>query len=136
MRAHLLLLAKTPVPGRVKTRLCPPHTPEEAAAIAAAALADTLDAVSGTPAAAGHTLVVEGDHPAPRGWGRVAQRGEGLPDRLANAFLDTRLLGVPALLVGMDTPQVSAELLTGAMKELTGTDADAVRGLATDGGWW
>ena len=39
----LLVMAKAPVPGRVKTRLCPPCTPDEAAAIAAAAIADTLD---------------------------------------------------------------------------------------------
>jgi len=46
MRAQLLVLAKTPAPGRVKTRLCPPYTPEQAARIAAAALADTLDSVA------------------------------------------------------------------------------------------
>ena len=42
---HVLVMAKAPVPGRVKTRLCPPLTPDEAAEIAAAALADTLAAV-------------------------------------------------------------------------------------------
>jgi uncharacterized protein len=133
MRAHLLVLAKTPVPGRVKTRLCPPCTPEEAARIAAAALADTLDAVSATPAAR-RTLVVEGDHPAPRGWGRIAQRGQGLPERLTHAFLDSALPGVPALLVGMDTPQLTSGLLTEATDALA--TADAVLGLAADGGWW
>ncbi|MGH3885224.1 MAG: hypothetical protein ACRDSZ_01435, partial [Pseudonocardiaceae bacterium] len=44
-RAALLVLAKAPVPGKVKTRLCPPATPAQAARIAAAALLDTLDAV-------------------------------------------------------------------------------------------
>src|SRR5262249_3936520 len=44
--SHVLVMAKAPVPGRVKTRLCPPCTPTEAAALAEAALADTLDAVA------------------------------------------------------------------------------------------
>ena len=45
--AVLIVLAKAPVPGRVKTRLCPPATPQQAAELAAAALLDTLDAVRG-----------------------------------------------------------------------------------------
>ena len=49
---QLLVLAKEPVAGRVKTRLCPPLTPEQSAQVAAAALADTLDAVRSTPVAA------------------------------------------------------------------------------------
>src|SRR5690348_8634679 len=44
----LAVLAKRPVPGRVKTRLSPPFTPEQAAALAGAALQDTLAAVSAT----------------------------------------------------------------------------------------
>ena len=41
---QILVMAKEPVAGRVKTRLCPPCSPEEAAGLAEAALADTLDA--------------------------------------------------------------------------------------------
>ena len=130
MKANLLVLAKTPVPGRVKTRLCPPCTPEEAARIAAAALADTVETVNATPAAR-RTLVVEGDHPAPHGWTRVPQRGDGLPERLAHAFGSAR---GPALLVGMDTPQLRPALLTQAADLLDGYDA--VFGPAVDGGWW
>ncbi|MYS40540.1 glycosyltransferase, partial [Streptomyces sp. SID5998] len=43
--ATVLVIAKEPVPGRVKTRLTPPYTPREAAALAEAALADTLHTV-------------------------------------------------------------------------------------------
>src|SRR5215217_5979419 len=95
---QILVMAKAPVPGRVKTRLCPPCTPEQAAAIAAAALADTLDVAGGVPAVR-HTLVLEGAHPVPAGWACVPQRGDGLGERLANAFADTALPGVPALLI-------------------------------------
>jgi rSAM/selenodomain-associated transferase 1 len=133
MSVQVLLIAKTPVPGRVKTRLCPPCTPEAAAAVAAAALADTVDAVSA--ASARHrVLVVDGDLAAPAGWDRVEQRGAGLGERLANAFADTRRDGVASLLIGMDTPQLRASLLDSAMAMLEG--ADTVLGPAEDGGWW
>ena len=85
MNLALLVIAKQPVPGQVKTRLCPPCTPEQAAAVARAALLDTLDAVSRTPAAS-RTLVISGRHTPPAGWRVVAQRGVGLAERLAHAF--------------------------------------------------
>ena len=133
--AHLLVLAKTPAPGRVKTRLCPPCTPDQAAAVAAAALADTLATVTAAPAAA-RTLVVDGDHPAPAGWSRVAQRGGPLAERLAHAYADTHRPGIASLLVGMDTPQVTPALLEAAVHRLGADDTDAVLGAAEDGGWW
>jgi rSAM/selenodomain-associated transferase 1 len=145
MSVHLLVMAKTPVAGRVKTRLCPPCTPELAARIAAAALADTLDA-AGSMSTARRTLVVDGDYAPPDGWAMLRQRGSGLAERLAHAFADAALPGVPALLIGMDTPQVTAGHLAAAATLLaTGARAaaarpqpavDAVLGPATDGGWW
>jgi len=133
MTAQLLVIAKQPVPGQVKTRLCPPCTPGQAAQVAAAALRDTLDTVTATPAA-GRVLVLSGQYRPPDGWGVVAQRGDGLAERLANAFRDTRIEALPSLLIGMDTPQVSPALLTGVTDRLRG--ADAVLGPAEDGGWW
>ncbi|MEV6304490.1 DUF2064 domain-containing protein [Actinoplanes sp. NPDC051861] len=130
---QLLVMAKAPVPGRVKTRLCPPCTPEQAAAIAAAALADTLDTAGAVPAVR-RTLVLDGDHPVPPGWSCVPQRGAGLGERLANAYADTALPGVPSLLIGMDTPQVTAEALTHAALALR--EFGTVLGPAADGGWW
>jgi glycosyltransferase A (GT-A) superfamily protein (DUF2064 family) len=64
----------------------------------------------------------------------VPQRGDGLAVRLAHGFRDTALPDVPSLLIGMDTPQVSSEHLTRATDLLA--TADAVLGLAQDGGWW
>ena len=130
--AALLVIAKDPRPGLCKTRLCPPCRPEQAARLAAAALADTLDVVVAAPAAR-RVLVLDGN--AER-WHRpgleiIPQRGEGLAQRLANAFAD---VGEPALLVGMDTPQLSAELLADGLAGLA--SHDAVLGPALDGGYW
>ena len=128
----LLVIAKSPRPGRVKTRLCPPCTPQEAAAIAAAALEQTLTVVEATPAAA-RVLALDGPPGPwiPAGFEVVAQRGRGLDERLAQAFAAVR---GPALLVGMDTPQVTVDHLVAGCRALEA--ADAVLGPAADGGWW
>lgn len=133
-RVALLVIAKEPVPGRVKTRLTPPCSPADAATLAAAALSDTLDVVARTPAAR-RVLVFDGD---PRRWRRtgfdvIAQRGNGLDERLAAAFQD---VDGPALLVGMDTPQLTVALLHAGLRALARPTVDAVLGPATDGGYW
>ncbi|MFI5840022.1 DUF2064 domain-containing protein [Catenuloplanes sp. NPDC051500] len=133
---QILVLAKEPVAGRVKTRLCPPYTPDQAARFAAAALADTLDTVSAS-AAQVRTLVVDGHYPAPPGWAVTAQRGGPLGERIANAFADRARPGQPTVLIGMDTPQVTARHLDAALTLLnTWGGPDATLGLAADGGWW
>jgi uncharacterized protein len=125
----LLVIAKEPRPGRVKTRLCPPFSPAEAAALAEAALVDTLDAVAATPADR-RVLVLDGEPGPwlPSGFDVVPQRGGGLDERLCAAFADC---DGPALLVGMDTPQVTPELLTVDL-----ATCDAYFGPAEDGGFW
>ena len=136
--ATLIVLAKAPVPGRVKTRLCPPCSPAQAADLAAAALADTLDAVAAVPAR-GHVLAVEGavHFPVPDPFTTIPQRGDGLDERLAAAFEDAAAAYPgPALLVGMDTPQLTPAVLSGALAQLLSPGVDAVLGPANDGGWW
>jgi rSAM/selenodomain-associated transferase 1 len=130
----LLVIAKQPVAGRVKTRLTPPLEPGQAAALADAALRDTLDVVARTPASR-RVLVFEGDADGftPAGFDVVAQRGDDLGERLQAAFED---VPGPALLVGMDTPQLTPELLQDAALALTGARADAVLGPTFDGGYW
>ncbi|MEV0634230.1 DUF2064 domain-containing protein [Streptomyces sp. NPDC050619] len=125
----LLVIAKEPRPGRVKTRLTPPYTPREAAALAQASLADTLDAVARTPARR-RVLVLEGTPGPwlPNGFEVVRQCAGGLDERLAAAFAGC---DGPALLIGMDTPQVTPELLT-----VDFADCDAYFGPAEDGGFW
>ncbi len=128
----LVVLAKAPVAGRSKTRLTPPCTPREAADLAEAALADTLDAVLGCSARR-HVLVLDGEPGPwlPPGIEVLRQRGDGLDERLASAFAD---IAEPALVVGMDTPQVTPALLDDGLAALDGTDA--VLGPAEDGGYW
>lgn len=131
---HLIVIAKEPAPGRAKTRLCPPCTPEEAAAIAEAALADTLDAVCAVPGVE-PVLVLDGAPGAwlPEGVRVVPQRGSGLAERIASAFDD---VGGPSLLIGMDTPQVMVSTLSSACQLLFSRSVDAVLGPSVDGGWW
>ncbi|MFD9302774.1 DUF2064 domain-containing protein [Streptomyces sp. NPDC060048] len=125
----LLVIAKEPVPGRVKTRLTPPFTPAQAAELAEASLADTLAAVAATPAAR-RVLVLEG-RPGPWlpvGFDVVPQHGGTLDLRLAAAF---GACSGPTLLIGMDTPQVTARQL-----EVDWSAYDAWFGPAFDGGFW
>lgn len=132
--ATILVLAKEPRPGRVKTRLCPPCTPVEAATIARVAIDHTLDAAMAVPNT--RTVLVLDGEPGP--WlpptmTVVAQAAGDLGARLDAAFAG---VDGPALLVGMDTPQVTPAALRTVVDDLLDPDHDAVLGLTVDGGWW
>ena len=131
MIGTLVVLAKEPRPGRVKTRLQPALTAIEAAHVAAAALHDTLDAAQKVPAQQ-RILAFDGDVRGwlPLGWRHVPQPSGGLDARLAHAFAAAGR--GPAVLVGMDTPQLRPEHLT-AFDPVT---YDACLGLCPDGGYW
>ncbi|MEO6411204.1 MAG: TIGR04282 family arsenosugar biosynthesis glycosyltransferase [Pedococcus sp.] len=129
----VLILAKSPQPGRVKTRLTPDFSPREAAALAAAAIRDTLAAARAT----GARTVLAWDGPLtpwlPDDVPVHPQRGGGLDERLDHAFREalSPVGDRPTLLIGMDTPQVdTADLLA------DWHGADAVLGLSEDGGYW
>lgn len=140
-----LVVAKAPVPGEAKTRLAAAIGDRAAADIAAAALLDTLDAVAAAPVAA-RVVAMTGDLDAASASAEirsrldaftvVPQRGDDFAHRLANAHLDAAAAaGTRAVIqIGMDTPQVSAEMLIECAQQLSRTDA--VLGLAADGGWW
>jgi glycosyltransferase A (GT-A) superfamily protein (DUF2064 family) len=132
----LLVLAKSPRPGRVKTRLTPACTPEQAALLAEAALSDTLSTLSRVPAGR-RVLVLDG--PPGRwlapGWDVTPQCGGGLDQRLAAAFASVPG-DAPALLVGMDTPHLQARVVGEALTAAARTDVDAWFGPADDGGFW
>jgi glycosyltransferase A (GT-A) superfamily protein (DUF2064 family) len=129
--ATVIVIAKRPVAGRVKTRLVPPLTAQQAADVAAGALADTLATVAALPAER-HRLAFDGD-PAgwtPPGWEVRAQVAGGLDRRLVAAF-DPPGTG-PAVLVGMDTPQLRVTQLAA----FDPSRYDACLGRAHDGGYW
>lgn len=133
-----LVIAKAPAAGRSKTRLTPPCTPDQAAALAEAALVDTLAAVAAAPA--GRRVIVLDGAPGPwvpPGFEVVPQRGNGLDERLAAAFEDAAADATGgALLIGMDTPQVTPEDLAAGWGLLRSPGVDAVLGHAPDGGYW
>lgn len=143
----MLVLAKAPVPGEVKTRLCPPITTVQAARIAAAAFQDTLDAVLALPDVA-PVVALTGDLTRAVGSAALSarlrettvlpQRGTTLGQRIAAAYADTAAVvgHRPVLQIGMDTPQVDAKLLSHCLERLEGDGVDAALGMATDGGWW
>ncbi len=135
----LIVIAKEPLPGVAKTRLIPDLGEEGASRVAEASLTDTLWAVVEAPAAR-RILVLDGE-PGPwlprvdgREFELIPQRDGGLGDRLAGAFEDSG--AAPALLIGMDTPQVTASLLEASIEALSADGVDAVLGPASDGGWW
>ncbi|MBY6413745.1 DUF2064 domain-containing protein [Rhodococcus sp. BP-252] len=142
MNVTALVVAKAPVPGLAKTRLAATVGADAAADIAAAALLDTLDAVADADFAT-RVVALTGDlDAAARGteiaarlasYTVVRQRGDGFAERLVNAHMDA-FHGLPVFQIGMDTPQVTPELLNVSASRLT--DGQSVLGMAEDGGWW
>lgn len=131
--ATVIVLAKEPRAGKAKTRLQAEFSPDEAAALAAASIEDTIRAVRRSRAAR-KVLAWDGDPVRWQAEFEIVRQPEGtLNDRLAAAFAAVRGDGVagPTLLIGMDTPQVTA-----AQLDVDWEGADAVLGLSDDGGFW
>jgi glycosyltransferase A (GT-A) superfamily protein (DUF2064 family) len=132
---NLVLIAKETLPGKVKTRLHPPLSLEQAAELAAASIADTLRATSRLNAST-RILAFDGD---PRNVPAGAEHFSVLPQ--VDGTLDFRLGAIfdycqgPTLLIGMDTPQMTAEHLAPAFESWP-HDIDAWFGPASDGGFW
>ena len=129
----LVVIAKECLPGRVKTRLHPALSFEQAAELAAASLDDTLTAALALPASR-RILAFDGVTPP-----RLAAEFEILPQVAGG--LDERLAAIfdgldePTVLIGMDTPQVTCDLLAPVFTDWS-DDTDAWLGLADDGGFW
>jgi hypothetical protein len=129
----IVVIAKECLPGKVKTRLHPPLSLDQAAHLAAASLADTLLVASSLPATR-HILAFDGVTAPPEasGWQILPQTAGGLDERLGAIF---DYLDEPTLLLGMDTPQISAELLAPVFADGE-SETDAWFGPAADGGFW
>ena len=153
-RDALIVFAKVPRPGRVKTRLSPPLTPHQAAALYDAFLRDALDRYAGRDAALGpdpfglgRQLDVrlylggleEGDAPpdglVPPGVSLFRQRGDGLGARMMRAFVETLAAGYErAVVVGTDHPTLPLALIGEAFRQLDAPLTAAV-GPSEDGGY-
>ncbi len=143
-RPVVLVVAKAPVPGYAKTRLAVDVGNDAAADIAAAALLDTLEVVNRLGVLSVVALTGDLTRAARRRdleqalarHRRIEQRGGELGQRLAAAHSDTaQLTRADAIVqVGMDTPQLTPDLIGEALVALA--EADAAIGAATDGGWW
>lgn len=136
----VLVMAKAPVAGQVKTRLAAVVGAESAACLATAALLDTIEACRAA-GAEGHLSLAGDLRDAVRGsaiaaaldgWTVTPQRGSGLAERLVHAHLDAG--PGPVVQVGMDTPHLTAAALAEVADRLA--DHDAVLAPADDGGWW
>jgi len=143
MGGVLAVFAKQPVPGQVKTRLCPPFTPPQAAAFYACLLADVLEA-SGRMAQAlglaGQLCVYppsarqEMAAGAPTGFGTMVQQGPDLGARMEAAFEELAAAGyAPILIRGSDSPTLSQDTLAAALAALQ--HADLVLCPDRDGGY-
>lgn len=142
-RPTLLVMAKAPVIGQVKTRLAADLGDrfDIAADLAAAALLDTLDACARTQCPGELRVALDGDidqavraselKQALSDWTVVGQRGVTFADRLAHAHAE---IDGPVIQVGMDSPQLPATTLDDIAAQLA--EADAVLGPTPDGGWW
>lgn len=127
-RGWLIVFAKAPRPGLVKTRLCPPYTLDECADLYREMLSDVLQATLGF---ARHLELepVLAFHPpnapnelialAPAGYRLHAQRGEGLGERMAFAASEAFAAGAERVLIrGSDSPAMGRSVLEAAMGEL------------------
>lgn len=126
----VIVMAKECVPGRVKTRLHPPFSLEDAAKIAQASLDDTIAAVGAIDVR--RVLCVQGVPRPVAGFEQIPQASGGLDERIADVV--DRLDG-PVLLIGMDTPQIDPVLLRRTVESWP-DEVDAWFGPATDGGFW
>ncbi len=131
--AAVVVLAKRPVAGRVKTRLSPPLTPDESAALADAFLSDTLDRL------AGRTIRLYLDDPdgfdAPSGVSIHRQASGGLGARMLRAIIESAAAGARrVVVVGTDSPTLPAAFVDLAVDALA-EPRTVVLGPTPDGGF-
>lgn len=136
----LIVFAKAPVPGKVKTRLCPPLSGEQAARLYTAFVGDVLSGARASETAA--VSVAYEPHPrhADLSWMEDAppwfpQADGDLGARLIAAFdIAFRAKAEKVVIIGSDCPDLDPRVLRDAYARLDG--ADVVLGPAEDGGYY
>ena len=139
----LVVFAKEPVPGRVKTRLVPPFSPQQAAEFYAAMLDDVLDSSASLARELGIGAWLAVDPPgalralarrAPTGFRVVPQRGANLGERMGWAVREAFASGARRVLIrGSDSPAVDGEKIRSALTALS--ESDLVVSPDLDGGY-
>jgi len=140
------IMTKVPEAGKVKTRLTPPLTQDEAAALNICFLHD----LSSSMAVAAQRAPAKGvgiytpvgkesayDEILPEGFVLIAQRGEDFGERLQNAVVDMLAAGFASVcLINSDSPTVPATSFTEAAAELAKPGDRIVLGPSDDGGYY
>ena len=143
--ATVLIMAKAPVTGQVKTRLGATVGLDHASHLAHAALLDTLAVCESVFPPGQRVVALAGNvelsvNPAAlrqalQGWQVVDQYGAHFAERLMAAHQQTHSThGGPVVQIGMDTPHVTARHLEHVVATASG--GHPVLGRASDGGWW
>jgi len=145
-RCALAVMTKAPRAGKVKTRLTPPLTPEEAAALNTCFLRDTAGAIvaaacQGIARGIGVYMPVgaEGAYAEilPAEFDLLPQRGEALGERMVLAFEDLFSLGFESVcLIGSDSPTLPAQIFAQAARFLSEPGERMVLGPTEDGGYY
>ena len=136
----LLIFARPPELGRVKTRLAAGIGAAAALAVYQELLAITRAAAAGLPTVAKAVWLVEAAAPAApddgwQGYPQQVQPAGDLGQRMQHAFAAAFAAGAGrVVIIGTDCPDLTTELLTGAFAQLA--HADVVIGPATDGGYY
>ena len=138
----IIVMAKAPIPGTIKTRLCGAYADAEIVALASSFLADTVSAaksvgpqifVAYSPTGGQsimETIVGEGVE-----W--ICQQGKDLGERMHGAFAEAFRQGfAPLVMVGTDSPTLPLESYQMALSLLQSGEADVVLGPADDGGFY
>jgi len=142
MTALLIIFAKEPRPGHVKTRLSPPLSPEGAAQLYHSFLQDILEEMARVPEV-GLALAYSppGAHDfflslVPAGTGLFPQEGADLGERMSRAFDRGFAAGFsPVLLRGSDVPDLPGTAVSEAQAVLAAGRAQVVLGPCPDGGY-
>jgi rSAM/selenodomain-associated transferase 1 len=142
MTASLIIFAKEPRPGNVKTRLIPPLSPETAAQLYHSFLLDILEEMSLVPEV---RLALAFSPPEARGFFQTLvppgldlfpQEGKDLGERMARACARSFKTGhSPVLLRGSDSPDLPAAMVAEAREVLAAGVAQVVLGPTADGGY-
>ena len=140
------VMTKIPRVGNVKTRLTPPLTPIESAALSNCFLRDTAEAIneiSRRTAVSGIGVFTPAGEEAwyrsilPNEFELVLQRGANLRDRLTNAIKDILALGFESVcLVGSDSPTIPLHVYEQAVRWLEQAGDNIVLGPSDDGGYY